>query len=181
MMDSLRDRIATALVQNEHKQRFVPYLTLVGILSDEMVEECIRQSPIETHLKNDCIIKVKSGGRKILFILIRIGRVDLLAKLVEWDRAQQDTHLDSQLPFEEISLQKILGSYGAAIDFYDHQWATIPPFFAEDRTHRIYDKRTILPFMSPTKPLGGGAFGEVSIMTLAGSQHGFRDLQRRKV
>lgn len=120
---------------------------------------------------------MKSGARRILLILIRLENISLISKFVEMERAQ-----DSQLPFLLAQLEKILDSRGTALDFFETQWSTIPVFFKENRTHRIYHQRMILPFLKPIDSLSEeGAFGEVSIVTLSGLQHAFRELGKSRV
>jgi hypothetical protein len=172
-MDDLKGEIIDALVETESANLFLPGKRLTEILSDAAVEECIRESGIETHLADDCIEAVRSGGHKILSTLIVCGKVELLADFVDHDRAQ-----DTQLPFEKGHLCRIMKSTEAAFMFYEHQWATIPALFVEGITHRTYHQKTVLPFLRPVEPLGEGAFGTVSLVTLAGTQHRFTGLQR---
>ena len=145
---------------------------LESILTDTAVESCVRACGLEGPWADDCIQAVKAGGRKILMILIWLRRVELLRKFVGQGRAE-----DAQLPFEETQLGKILdGDVEAAQKFYDLQWSAIPALFAQDFTHRTYHQKTILPFLGKEESLGEGGFGQVSIVTLAGSQHQFHNL-----
>lgn len=174
---ALKREVLAAFVTTQSDQRFMPHGRLESILTDAAVEGCIRECGLEGPWADDCIQAVKAGGRKILMILIWLNSVKLLHKFLDKGRAS-----DAQLPFELDLLKRILGEEDeAAHDFYEKQWSAIPAFFEDDLTHRTYHQRTILPFLGREKGLGEGGFGEVSAVTLAGSQYRFHGLSQTLV
>lgn len=172
-LEKLRQRATSSSVKAIDGHYFIPDAKLLEILPDTDVEVCIQEcAGLDVARKKDCSRTVKSGGRKILLVLIQLEKVHLVLKFVDHNRAH-----DRQLPFDLKGLEKMLADKSDARSFHDKQWSVIPVRFEEGRTHRTYDTRTIFPFLAFESLKGAeGAFGEMSIVTVEGTQHEFLDL-----
>jgi hypothetical protein len=174
---ALRNEISAALVTTQSDQWFMPEGRLPTILTDTAIEECVRKCDLEGPWADECIKAVQAGARKILMVLILLGKVEVLSEFVDKGRAE-----DAQLPFELSQLKSIMGGDDAtARDFYEKQWSAIPVFFRDNLTHRTHHQRTILPFVGKEETLNEGGFGEVCIVTLARSQHRFPSFSQAAV
>ncbi|KAK4212633.1 kinase-like domain-containing protein [Rhypophila decipiens] len=170
---AVRDRAVECSLKNFQDHRFIPDINIRKLLPDDVIDACIRESAkLEgPDWVKDCCDTIKSGGRKILLILIQVEKVHLVIKFVDSQNA-----IDSRLPFEENQLEQILDSKADAEVFYEKQWSVIPASFGRDITHRTHQARAIMPFLKEEE-LGGGAFGDVYKVHLLGTQHEFHGIE----
>lgn len=180
-MGDIRRDLKKALIKNVDAKYFLPEQELIRILTDDNVKKSISQTDIAGHLKHDCIIAALNGGRRVLALLIMLKKVEIIQKFVETDQSPKLAHLDSRLPFEQKSLERILGDDIDAIhDISKNQWEVMAPYFQDEKTHRIFQVDVVMPFIQDVA-IGGGGFGDVFEVTLPGSHQGFASHQKGDV
>ena len=180
-MGDIRRDLKKALIKNVDARFFLPEQELVRILTDDNVKECISQADMEEYLKHDCIMAILNGGRRVLALLLMLKKVELIRKFVETDQSPKISYLDSRLPFEQESLERILRDDTDAIhDISKNQWEVMAPYFQEEQTHRIFQVDVVMPFIH-SKSIGAGGFGDVLEVTLPGIHHGFASHQKGDV
>lgn len=180
-MGDIRRDLKQALVKNSDSRFFLPEQALIRIVTDENVEKCIRQADMEEIWRHGCSLAVLSGGRRVFALLIMLNRIELIRKFVETDQLPRLAHLDSRLPFERKSLERILGDDIDAIhDISKNQWEVMAPYFQEEQVHRVFQVDVVMPFVHSTWK-GGGGFGDVHEVTLPDSHHGFACQQKGHV
>lgn len=181
IMGYLRLDLKQALVKNIDSKFYLPEEALMGILTDENVEKCVGQADIEEHCRHGCITAVLNGGKKVLALLIMLNRVEIIRNFVETDQLPRVAHLDSRLPFEQESLERILeNDVDAIIDISKNQWEVMAPYFQEEQSHRAFQVDVVVPFIKSTRKAGGG-FGDIYEVTLPDTHHGFVRQQAGRV
>ncbi len=94
----------------------------------------------------------------------------LIVDILGMDGLIKKGDIDNKLPYEISKLRNVLSS-DLALQFHELQWEFIAPFFREDRSHRVLDENTILPFVG-RKQLAQSGFGVVYREVLAQKHHG---------
>ncbi|KAF8540172.1 hypothetical protein BDD12DRAFT_834625 [Trichophaea hybrida] len=160
-MASLREKLLNLGVENVDDGRpFIPERPLKQILTESAIEETL-SDPQLTQL-------ILEGGRRLLGILVLIRREDAVWRFLQRDHGQlQD--LDSRLPLKLNNLKIIFGEdggAGSAAAFFETQWRFLAPLLRNDRSHRIFDDLTILPFVEREDWATSSGFGDISKITI---------------
>jgi len=155
-------------VHNCDGQRFVPITHLTNALSEDVVKDTLRQCGLQIYQREEALGGILRGGRRVFAILCTIRKEKLIMEFLKYDNFL-DVELDSKLPFEEIALRFIIPDDYR--QFYDIQWEFSAPLLKPNLYHRTLHDRCILPFIK-VEQAGGGGFGTVSRVTLAGSHQG---------
>ena len=115
--------------------------------------------------KPEIVEIVMRGARRILAILTVLRHENMFLRFIATDHFRK-IDLDSKLPLSLTDLSKILEMAVVAKEFYDVQWAFVPPEFTYSAIHRSLDANTILPFIGEPKELGEGGFGVITEVNL---------------
>ena len=180
MRTTLRDQLFDIRIKNAEGKYFIPNKALEDVLSAERIRTCILYSSIEEIRRADVLRVIENGGKRVFAILVLLGKEYLMANFVQNDHMLQGTNLDSKLPLRVEPLGTMLLDERVASEFYQRQWELLPPFFQEDRNHRILESETVLPFIEQEE-LAQGGFGDVFRVTLDSNQHAFSYGHGRKV
>ncbi|KAF4636460.1 hypothetical protein G7Y89_g1619 [Cudoniella acicularis] len=126
------------------------------LLQEKEVKEAISSRGFESVQNQELVATILRGGKKAFAILVVMRKEASIAQFVEQHQPDY-TGLDAKLPFSRDWLYIILGDFEAS-EFADLQWCFIAPVFGRSEGHRIFDDRTILPFIKE-EPYGEGGFG----------------------
>ena len=179
-MNALMKSLYDARVKNIDSRYFIPDRALRDILSEEAVYDHVQTMAVEPYHRREIIEAIANRGKRLFAILILLGEESSLVKFMERDQMAKEYDLDSRLPLTLKDLQMILGSGTTASLFYEKQWELLPPYFCEDKSHRLFHEDTVFPFVGIERLTEGG-FGEVSKVTLNEAHHGFSEAEGEKV
>jgi len=156
-MTSLREELLSlGIITVDEGRPFIPERSLKQALTKPVIEKIV-SDPQLTQL-------ILEGGRRLLGILILIRREDAILRFLERDHGQlQD--LDSRLPLKLSDLRIIFGDGSdadSAAPFFEMQWRFLAPVLRNDRSHRILEDLTILPFTEREDWATPSGFGDIS-------------------
>lgn len=157
-MTTLKERIDSLERKNVHSRYFVPHRDLHEVLTRDAIHEALQDSTVPGWRLKETIENVMNGGRRIFAILVLMDEVDSICKFIGNDQLEP-VQLDSKLPYEIPSLEKIL-SQATAKNFYKKQWKFSAPTFSRTILPRFLHNDTILPFLKD-QYVGAGSFGTV--------------------
>ncbi|KAH7092038.1 kinase-like domain-containing protein [Paraphoma chrysanthemicola] len=163
-MDSLGDRIIELQTRNAECAAFMPAGELEKVLTEKVVRDILNASSVEIWNQEEITRVVISGARRIFAILVLQDHVHFFIKFLRQDQLHSG-ELDAKLPFQESLLESLLGK-AAGRRFWTSQWTFIAPIFRHDLSHRKLDYPVVLPFIGSSEPIGEGAFGVVTKVTL---------------
>lgn len=177
---NLRKKLRYLRVKTADAKYFVPMGSLDVVLDEATVKKALEDifresvdSPYhEQFYKRDELTEIiVSGGRKLFSILLILELEQSIHNFVEKDQLQT-SGLDAKLPIKIEALNNIFEIPGSeesqsedARAFFAQQWEFVAPVLREDRSHRIFEPDTIMPFIVSEKMAVGG-FGDVWRVTL---------------
>jgi len=103
-----------------------------------------------------------NGGKKTIAVLLLIQRPISILKFLERDMLQD---LDSRLPLTVDELGQILEDDRDAEEFYQTQWSVLAPILQKNRSHRIFEENTPLPYVK-SEPVAKGGYGNIFKVTI---------------
>jgi hypothetical protein len=174
-MEPIEDQVIGLQTRNFESASFVPASDLERLLTEDVVRATIRESAIDIWKKDEAIRIVMSGAKRVFAILVLQGKLHLLSKFIENDQFHKG-ELDAKLPISEATLQALLGK-AAGRSFWDNQWIFVAPVFRHDLSHRRLENPVVLPFIQ-SSPIGEGAFGVVSEVTLHAQHQGLQEVKK---
>jgi hypothetical protein len=163
-MEPIEDRIVALQTRNFESAAFIPADELEKLLTENLVRRLLKASLVEAWEQEEVVRIVILGARRIFAILLQQRKVHLMLEFIRNDQFQAN-NLDARLPLPEPLLESLLG-LAAGRSFYTNQWMFIAPVFRYDLSHRRLDDPVVLPFIDSSKPIGEGAFGVVTKVTL---------------
>lgn len=164
IMDAVEDRIVELQTRNAESAAFIPAGELETLLTENVVRSILNASSIEIWNREEVFRVVISGARRIFTMLVLQRKVHLFIKFIRQDQLYTGA-LDAKLPIQESLLESLLGKAAGKL-FWTNQWMFIAPIFRYDLSHRKLDDPVILPFIGSSEPIGEGAFGVVTKVTL---------------
>ncbi|KAK7910714.1 serine/threonine protein kinase [Apiospora marii] len=170
-MESLVEEIYRLRRENCHSRFFVPHDALMQVLSEDRVRDVLKDV-LQAHSVEESMQNIFPNGRKVLGILIKIGKIHLITKFIKHDQLRLQ-HIDYRLPFSDADLAIILSEYEAML-FREAQWEFIAPTFSPFSIHRKFNCRTVMPFLEE-KGNGNGSFGIVTHVTIDSAHQSFPD------
>ncbi|KAF8242912.1 kinase-like protein [Wilcoxina mikolae CBS 423.85] len=166
---TLREKLLNLEVETVDKRRFTPEKYLDQALTESEIKRVLSGDRFKRafYKQGELTQLILEGGRKLLGILILIEREEAILNFLQRDRLQ-GLALDSKLPLDLEDSKAILeNAYGVdtAVEFCDMQWKVLAPILRNDRSHRVFEDCTILPFIK-CEDWAPGGFGDISKMML---------------
>jgi hypothetical protein len=168
-MASLREKLLNLEVETVDGGRFIPEKLLEQTLTEPEIKRVLSGSQFKRafYKQEELSQMILEGGKKLLAILILMEREGAILKFLQRDPLQ-GLSLDSKLPLDlEESRTVLEDGYSAstAAAFCEMQWKVLTPVLRNDRSHRVFDDCSILPFIKGEDWAPGG-FGDISKMML---------------
>lgn len=169
----IRHQLSDCEVQTYcHDFTFIPQNSLNEILTQDTLRAILSEAPFKKwfYKREELVQLLAQGGKRMFAILLLIGREHDILKFHERDKMQS---LDAQLPLTIEGVEEVLGSEGVvdvnvATDFVRVQWKLLTPVLRKDRSHRVFDEKTVLPFVENILLTKDG-FEEISRVKLLAS------------
>ncbi|KAK4213589.1 putative cyclin-dependent kinase 1 [Rhypophila decipiens] len=160
-------------IENTHDKRpFIPYHGLVETFSRATVLELLKgEKEIPFTRRDEIADAVLNDSLRLLAILVDIDELPALVRFLELDHFSAGDY-DRKLPASKQDMLKIFGhdEDGAktADLFFSTQWTYLTPTVTKDRSFRMLDPHTILPFDTiEAVPLASrGSFSQVHLVQL---------------
>lgn len=164
----LRTEISNKRRRSTTGQHFLPCSDLRTILTAEQIRNAVAELSCPDHERIGLATKISNEGVRLFAILIWMKEENAIVDFRDHDA------LDSRLPLREERAKEIAPEFGKALS-EEIQWQFLPYKFKNDmQDHHtiIDDTRRILPFLEEER-LEGGAFGDISKMTVLSTQQEF--------
>lgn len=163
-MRSLSETLRGLELKTYSGQTIIPHNLLDQALTVDAINDLLSSNEFQRafYKREELTQLLLNGGKKTIAVLLLIQRPTSILKFLERDMLQ---NLDSRLPLTVDELRQILEDGTAAEEFYQTQWSLLAPILQKNRSHRIFEENTPLPYIK-SEPVAKGGYGNIFKVTL---------------